>query len=303
MTLIVMRGLPASGKSRWAAQYVAEDPENRVAVSRDGFRAMLSASDDCPHGLIEDEITALHEASVEYLLARGKSVVVDATNLPARRVRSWLTLAETAGVDWLVQDFTDVPLDVCLKRNAGRDRVVDEDVIRSMHSKFIRGGKKPAQWTPLAPKKTAALDVEPYEAKDGTPEAILVDIDGTLARMTDRGPFDWKRVGEDQPVQTIIDYVRMHYAAGRTVIVMSGRLDVCRTETEEWLEEHLQIPFVGPFMRDRTEAPDDQIKLELFNKHIRDNYTIHSVLDDRDRVVKMWRELGLTCLQVAPGDF
>lgn len=48
---------------------------------------------------------------------------------------------------------------------------------------------------------------------------------------------------------------------------------------------------------------DVVIKRELFDRYIRDNYQVLFVLDDRNQVVDMWRELGLKCLQVAPGDF
>lgn len=301
--LFVTRGLPASGKTTWTREYVAEDPGNRVAASRDGFRALLTADPSSPHGVVEDEVTQIQRAAVEGLLKSGKTVVIDDTNLPFGRVRDWATVADNLGVPFEVKDFTDVSLEECLRRNRDRVRIVPERVIRDMHQRYIKGAKVPETWEPKK-RAPAKLDIHPYQPVPGTPEAILVDVDGTIAQMTSgRGPFDWARVGEDSPNQVIIDYVGMHHDAGRKVIIMSGRLDVCRTETIEWLREHLKVPFVGPFMRRRTSAPDDLIKLELFNEHIRNDYTIHSVLDDRDRVVQMWRDLGLTCLQVAPGDF
>lgn len=48
---------------------------------------------------------------------------------------------------------------------------------------------------------------------------------------------------------------------------------------------------------------DDIIKAEIFDQHIRGHHNILLVLDDRDSVVKMWRSMGLTCLQVAEGNF
>jgi hypothetical protein len=48
---------------------------------------------------------------------------------------------------------------------------------------------------------------------------------------------------------------------------------------------------------------DSIIKKEIFDRHIRDVYNIEFVLDDRNQVVELWRSLGLTCLQVADGDF
>jgi adenylate cyclase class IV len=49
--------------------------------------------------------------------------------------------------------------------------------------------------------------------------------------------------------------------------------------------------------------PDNIVKKEIFDSNIKNNYYIEFVLDDRNKVVKMWRELGLTCLQVADGNF
>ena len=49
--------------------------------------------------------------------------------------------------------------------------------------------------------------------------------------------------------------------------------------------------------------PDEVVKEEIFNENIRGNYSVRFVLDDRSKVVDMWRQLGLKCLQVAEGDF
>ena len=87
------------------------------------------------------------------------------------------------------------------------------------------------------------------------------------------------------------------------VIVMSGRDESCRTETERWLNKH-NIPFDFLFMRPEGDMRKDNIiKHELFNKYVRDNYDVKFVLDDRQQVVDMWRKMGITCLQVAEGDF
>jgi len=48
---------------------------------------------------------------------------------------------------------------------------------------------------------------------------------------------------------------------------------------------------------------DSIVKLELFDRHVRDYYDIAFVLDDRQQVVDAWRVIGLTVFQVAPGDF
>lgn len=137
------------------------------------------------------------------------------------------------------------------------------------------------------------------------PRAILVDIDGTLALRGDRSPYDWDRVGEDQPNPAVIELVQTIAAAGRhRIILLSGRDEVCRRQTELWLDAQ-GLPFHELHMRPRKDNRKDSIvKAELYRAQVEGRYAVAFVVDDRKQVVQMWRdELGLTCLQVAEGDF
>lgn len=154
---------------------------------------------------------------------------------------------------------------------------------------------------------------EPYVAPPGAETALIVDIDGTLAlRGTDPGArlwYDWHRVGEDTVNQPVFELIQaLHDAYTEEVIFVSGRKDVCRAETEQWLRQHLSLegadPFPPLFMRGADDNRQDAIvKREIFDEHIRGKYDIKYVIDDRDQVVRMWRSLGLTVLQVADGAF
>lgn len=137
------------------------------------------------------------------------------------------------------------------------------------------------------------------------PTAVLVDVDGTLAtRVTDRSPYDWQRVGEDAPVAAVIAAVRALHAAGHTILVLSGRDEECRRQTESWLTHHLDVPYEYLLMRRaRDNRRDDLVKRELYERFVRKHYDVLFVLDDRDQVVRMWRRAGLVCFQVADGDF
>lgn len=304
--LIVMRGLPGSGKSTWAAARVAADPHGTAVVSRDHYRTMLHATEFPVDGIMEEEITELEADAVVRLLARGHTVIVDDTNLPHRRVREWLGLAEGSGARWRVEDLTGVPLETCLERNRARERRVPEEIITGWHAQFISGGRaRPKVWEPIPGGFIAAEIGAPYTPVPGTPVAALVDIDGTVADHTGvRGPYDWARVALDRPRGPIIDHVRM-LAEHMRVIFISGRPESCRDCTEAWLAEHVGVAIEGLYMRpaDRPQDRDSVVKLALFDEHIRTRYTVHSVLDDRRQVVAMWRRLGLTVLQVAPGLF
>ncbi len=141
------------------------------------------------------------------------------------------------------------------------------------------------------------------DLKDIKPLAIICDIDGTLAHMCDRSPYDYSKVDGDTVNEPVADILRQ-YKGDIFVIIVSGREATCQKETEKWLKDK-GISYHRLYMRKIDDNRGDQIvKKEIFDKHIKDKYKILFVLDDRDRVVKMWREeLGLTCLQVAYGDF
>lgn len=134
-------------------------------------------------------------------------------------------------------------------------------------------------------------------------KAIICDIDGTIAIKGNRNPFDWQRVDEDMPNSPVITLVKILQEAGKTIIFVSGRKEECRQKTIEWVNaQGIQIKDL--FMRgDNDNRSDVLLKSEIYNIKIKDNYDIEFVLDDRDQVVQMWRKIGLTCLQVAEGDF
>jgi hypothetical protein len=137
----------------------------------------------------------------------------------------------------------------------------------------------------------------------------LVDIDGTLAIRGERGPYDWHRVGEDKPNEPVIEVVRA-LSARSNIVFVSGRMEQCRLQTLDWLHEHVcqrvLTCFHSPlFMRaDDDYRHDTLVKREIYEKFILGEYDVAGVIDDRAQVVRMWRqELGLTCLQVAEGNF
>lgn len=182
-----------------------------------------------------------------------------------------------------------VDVDVAIERDLKRPKSVGERVIRKMFNDWIR-------------PKTVPMVQDPT-----LPRAIIVDIDGTIAQMEGRKPFDWELVGTDKPKPPIIDIVR-RFAQTHTVIFMSGRDAICEDKTVDWLNTNVITKEFWPwelFMREQGDNRKDSIvKRELFDSHVRGKFYIDFVLDDRDQVVEMWRkDLGLVCLQVDYGDF
>lgn len=295
--LIITRGLPASGKTTFARKL----QPGVARVNRDDLRRML-------HGeplytkWAEGQVTLVQRAQVEALLRTGASVCVDDTNLPGRTVREWAEMAARLGATFEVHDFTDVPVDECVRRDAERPEGerVGEDAIRGMHARYLAGRRLPLPVPDVVPGGPATVYAPPPDA----PKIVLVDIDGTVALMGNRSPYDMRRVGEDQPHEAVIAAVRAMHAAGHGIVYCTGRDESARWRTEMWLDQHVGVPYEALHMRAVDDArPDSVVKRDIFEREVRDRYHVVGVFDDRMHVVRMWRQLGLTVFQVAEGDF
>jgi predicted kinase len=314
--LVITRGLPASGKTTFARQWVSHDRQHRARVNRDDLRQMV---DDgvFVKGQTEERIQALRNAAIASLLYRGVSVICDDTNLPNRVCRDLADLAGRAKAEFRIEDFTSTLLDTCIARNEVRkDKApIPRHVIQDMHQRYIHGKQTPLAFSPTV---HAGVTADLYEPDVSLPLAFICDIDGTVALKGDRGPFDEDRVHEDRPNPVVIEQVNEKIALGYQPIFLSGRTEACYGATLKWLGLHIRYDRPGmvndygnvekPFrllMRPVGDHRKDSIvKRELFDKYVRNEYNVRVVYDDRDQVVKMWREeLGLTCLQVAPGNF
>lgn len=296
--MIICRGVPASGKTTAAVQWVQER-ENRVRVSRDDIRFSMFGR---YWGVDEELVTKVQDAQIEAALSAGKSVVVDATNLRARNVKSLMRLGAKHGA---IVKFVDFPISYeqaifnDAQRESRGERAVGEDVIKSFFDRFIRKGELPDPPSIEAEQP----EFKPY-VSGVLPWAILVDIDGTLAHMTDRGPYDTSLYHTDEVDSTIATLAYLWGSrTNAKVILMSGRSEDFREVTHNWLLDN-RVHYDELYMRPSGDLRKDSIvKDELFETHIAGRYNVDFVLDDRDQVVEMWRAKGLKCLQVAPGAF
>lgn len=143
--------------------------------------------------------------------------------------------------------------------------------------------------------------------------AIVFDLDGTIALIEHRlhhidgKKKDWHAFfaacTKDLPNAPIIEVLRALHQRGHEIWIASGRSDEVREETVQWLAQH-DIPFDHLVMRRAGDRrADDIVKREWLVNGPLPRERIMMVFDDRDKVVAMWRRHGLTCLQVAPGDF
>lgn len=145
------------------------------------------------------------------------------------------------------------------------------------------------------------------------PDAVIFDIDGTIADVEHRRPYllsekpDWKAfnaaIGDDAIHANILRLLRTMRAAGNAIVLCSGRDGGFRRLTELWLTFN-QIHYDGLYMRAAGDHRKDHVvKTELLDQIIADGFRPWLVVDDRSSVVAAWRARGLTCLQCAEGDF
>jgi hypothetical protein len=134
-------------------------------------------------------------------------------------------------------------------------------------------------------------------------KAVIVDIDGTVATRLDRTPYDYTKVLNDIPKPDVIEVVNSLWKSGHKIIFVTARDDSCYDDTFEWLRIHCP-PFIKLYMRKSGDNRNDGVvKREIYDELIKQNFDVVCVLDDRQRVVDMWRSIGLTCLQVDYGNF
>lgn len=299
MTVILTTGLPASGKTSWALEEYAKDPEGTVLTSRDDIRKMLGCF---PVGTKEQEefTSKIQDDVIVRGVKAGKRVIVHDTNLNQKSPKRIKRLFD-GDVQFYVADFTNVSADECIRRDALRDNPVGTTVIRNMARQLNKPWRLTDEWMNdivLSPV---------YRPKFGVlPGAIVVDIDGTLARHDHRSPYQYDLVKTDGLHVPIANLVDLYNAAGYAVILLSGRPDInnVRKDTEQWLKDY-DIEYDHLFMRpsDQLTENDADVKQFLFDKYVRDEYAVHVWLDDRDRVVRRMRKLGIRVLQVAEGNF
>ena len=303
--LILCRGLPGSGKTTWAKKQ-----KGYVRINRDDIRAMLfpvvTYSKDQ-----EEQVTVIQHASIRAAFKAGHSVIIDDTNLNNKFVRQLMKIAQEFDAEVQFKDFFDVDVNQCLwnidKRVKEGGRNVESEIVRGMYDRYIKG-----RTTIPKPAPLPTYEIKPYtEREEGyaifhnLPWAVIVDIDGTIAKMVDRGPYDWKRVGEDEPVEDILAAVNAMEASGYMILFTSGRDGSCRAETQKWIEKnhHVYGNWKLLMREEKDNRPDWIVKAEIFDKYIRGKYNVRMVFDDRAQVVRMWRKMGLTVAQVAEGEF
>ena len=284
--LIIMQGLPASGKSTRAAE-IMEDLGNTVRINKDLLRKMLHFDKWTPRN--EKETHKASKTLAGMYLNFGLNVIIDDTNLKPGNVTLWQLLAEERNLPWEIVNM-ETPYEDCVDNNIGREGEVPRHVIDQM---AFMSGRYP-------------LPEKPF---------VVCDIDGTIADLTHRlkygqpGPDkDWDMffslVHKDAPRTDIIARINEDRAAGHQVIFVSGRPERVRRETIHWMWRNGVVPGgEDPILfmrRDDDRRPDTQTKADIYTDYLY-GYPIKHIYDDRPSVIGMWRGFGQTVIDVGNG--
>lgn len=279
--LIILKGLPASGKSTKAKE-ILEASGNAVRLNKDLLRTMLHF--DRWTGLNEGVTKDMEKVLAIELLERDKVVIIDDTNLNEGTLDSWKALAgdkHTFEVIEMEADWKE-----CLMRDRAREKRVGDHVIIGMARQY---------------------GLYDYEKPD-----VIVDIDGTIANIEHRlhfvkqEPKDWKgffgAMDKDTPREDVLQLVNDLESKGLNICYVSGRPDEYREVTEQWLQENgAKWYYHTLFMRKAGDRrPDTEVKQEILNKYFRKD-KIELVIDDRPSVIRMWQANGLPVMDVGNG--
>ena len=269
----MLKGLPASSKTTYAMELVKQGYKR---VNKDDIRAMVDFSKWSR--VNEETIKSIEIDLVQKFLKMGFNVVEDNTNFAYEDF--WRQFAQDMEVDFEIK-FFDVPLGECIDRDAKRgEKSVGAQVICSMYEKYL--------YKPVA-----------YDPK--LPDCYIFDIDGTLAKMSGRSPYDYTKVDTDIENNHVTRIFRILKNTNSKIFICSGR-DSCREETEKWLKEK-ELNHDGLFMRyGGDKRKDSIIKTELYKENIEGKYNVLGVFDDRLQVCRAWYELGLPLFRVGNPD-
>lgn len=294
MKAIITVGISASGKTSWAVQFVKDmfaKGEWWKIVCRDDIRRMLleqKLNRELVPGELwkkwnfkdESKVNVAIDGIMKECQERGYNIIVADTNLNKDRNRAMKDKLEKMGYDVEFKEF-EISFEEAAKRDAGRCDGVGVGVLWRQFK----------QWYELK-------GYYKYSPDYSKPQAVIFDIDGTLARMRNRGPFEWDKVDTDDvryEIKAMLDGFRANY----NIIIMSGRDGVSKDKTVKWLTTH-GIKYDMLLMRAVDDGRKDSvIKEELFRNHVADKFHVILAVDDRPQMSRTWELMNVPVAAVA----
>jgi adenylate kinase family enzyme len=292
---VITIGCSASGKSTYAKSLVDEFDYHRI--ERDLYREFIMCVKDSNfnknHEKInlwelwkwkwESDVNECIDKGIDFAYHNDMNIICSDTNLNKDHRNTLKLKLEALGYEVEYKVFgEDLSLDVLWKRDLYRKNSVGHAVIAKQYEQFRKEFPK-------------------YQLKDVSdkPECIIFDVDGTLATMCRRSPYDWDKVHLDTYNEMLFIAMIAYQESGYKIIVMSGRDSICKEQTRDWIvqgaiENGASCGFeFDLYMRaEGDQRKDNIVKAELFTNHVDGNYKVKAVFDDRPIMVREWLEFG-----------
>ena len=311
--LILCRGIQGSGKSTWAKKWAEEDPDNRVRFNNDDIRNMLGKYwVPSREGIVKVMKDTFAKAS----MLAGKNIVIDNMNLNPKEVEYWRDLIEynndyytgvrgefpsTYKANYFYElEFKNffISVDECIRRDAMRSNPIGEKVIKDTWKRYRSF---------ILQEQIKQLKERKLEQDSTKTAAIVVDMDATLCLNITGRPFYGEGAAEgmvnDEPITEVCDMIRtLHRSGEYSLIVLSGREDTpeIREATETWLHNHDLWP-TEVLLRSIGDYSKGEICKKKLIEHVLKSYNVKLIIDDNNRCVQMYRDMGLTVLQPNEG--
>ena len=301
--VIILGGSQEKGKIAFASKLLNDNPGEYIRLNTDELRVMTTNHYHTTDN--EKFIEKVKDLMLEEALLDGKHVFLDDSNLSEgqlERIRNVVRKFNTDHNQSVPVEIISMvaKLEDCMESDRAGEKPINEVGEAAKHKMHRQHTPKAGSNIPKHYKK-----YPDYRTQDPSlPKAIICDLDGTLALLNGRSPFDASTCEYDKPNAPVVNLVTHYYQLGYKVILASGREDIYRSQTELWLKKY-QVRFEALYMRPAGDYRKDAIvKKEIFDLYIDGKYYIELVLDDRNQVVDLWRnELQLPCFQVYYGDF
>lgn len=307
--IILIRGISGSGKTTLARKIVLEDPEHRVRFNNDDIRNMLGKYWVTSR---EHLVSKLKESFLEEAMLHQYDIICDNLNLNPKEIQFYqdhidkfnaenADLIKEKVLEGYTLEFINcfTPVEECIRRDSLRPAPIGEKVIRDQwrrYRNFILG------------IENNNLKKRIESQNQTLPHCIMVDLDATVALNLNGRPFYGEGCAEgivdDYPIIPIINIVKGYK---NTVLYVTGRenTESIRNATAQWIDKHIGFKENDQLiMRPEGDcSKGDVCKKALYEEFVKDKFCVDFVLEDSNKVVQMYRDLGLTVLQPNEGKF
>ena len=280
--MIVIKGLPGSGKSTLANELAKQ--HNAIILSTDNI---ISAGDTYLFSPVYLGMAhKLNVAKTKEACIRQLNIIIDNTNTTAKEIQPYYELAKEYNYEFeLVEPKTSWANNPgeCFRRTTHN---VPIDVIRKMSKRYQSNEKVMKQ---LINNEISPEQKEEIPWNNDLATCIIVDMDGTLAEISHRSPYDTAKCLDDTPNKAVVQALQ---DSKFDIVVVSGRENKYRELTEQWLQKY-NVPYKYLFMRETGDnRKDSVVKREIWENNIKYRYNVWCVYDDRLSVIReCWRSL------------